>query len=100
LPQRHARAPERLERPRSRLSLTADLRRRRALRNQAAQSRAIDLVAAGQGFLLADAPEVRDPRLSPARVLLPARVPDDGDRPRARDRRDRPAPAWESGLGR
>ena len=36
-----------------------------------------DLVAAGQGLLLADAREVRHPRLPPARLLLRARHPDD-----------------------
>ena len=46
LPERHARAPERLERARARLPVAADLRRRRALRDQAPQRRAADLVAA------------------------------------------------------
>ena len=35
-PERHARAPERVERPRARLSVAADLRRRRALGDPAA----------------------------------------------------------------
>ena len=35
-----------------------------------------------EGLLLADAREVRDPRLPPARLLLRARVPDDARRPR------------------
>ena len=71
--------------------VAADLRRRRALRDPAAQGRADDLVAAREGLLLAAAREVRDPRLPPARLLLRARLPDVVARPRARDRRDRPA---------
>ncbi len=67
LPERPARAPERLERARARLPLAADLRRRRAKRDPHPQGRAPDLVAAGEGLLLADAREVRDPRLPPAR---------------------------------
>ena len=46
LPERHARAPERLERARPRLPLAAGLRRRRAVRDQAAPRRAADLLAA------------------------------------------------------
>ena len=82
LPERPARAPERLERAGARLPVTADLRRRRALRDPAAEGRADDLVAAGEGLLLADAREVRDPRLPPAGLLLRARLPGDADRPR------------------
>ena len=44
--ERHARAPEHLERARARLSLEADLQRRRALRDPPAQGRAAHLVAA------------------------------------------------------
>ncbi len=55
------------------------------------QRRAADLVAARQGLLLAAAREVRDPGLPPARLLLPARHPDDARRARARARRDGPA---------
>ena len=87
LPERPARAPERLERAGARLPVAADLRRRRALRDPAAEGRADDLVAAGEGLLLADAREVRDPRLPPARLLLRARHPGDAARPRPRDRR-------------
>ena len=50
-----------------------------------------DLVAAPEGLLLAAAGEVRDPRLPPARLLLPDGHPDEPARARARDRRDRPA---------
>ena len=56
-----------------------------------AQGRADDLLAAGEGLLLADAREVRDPRLPPARLLLRARLPGHADRARPRDRRARPA---------
>src|SRR6185436_926212 len=69
LPQRHARAPERLERARPGLPLAAGLRRRRAVRDQAAPRRPAHLLAAGEGLLLAAAREVRDPRLPPARLL-------------------------------
>ena len=41
------------------------------------QGRPADLLAAREGLLLADAREVRDPRLPPARVLLLPRLPDD-----------------------
>ena len=88
LPQRHARAPERVERARARLPLAPDLRRRRALGDQDPQRRAADLVAALEGLLLADAREVRDPRLPPARLLLLPRLPDDDRRSRARHLRD------------
>ena len=80
LPERHARAPERVERARARLPLAPGVRRRRALGDQAAQRRAAHLVAAAQGLPLAAAREVRDPRLPPARVLLRARVRDDARR--------------------
>src|SRR4051812_23973251 len=40
-------------------------------------------MAAVQGLLVADEGEVRDPRLSPTRVLLRARLADDGTRPSA-----------------
>ena len=50
-----------------------------------------DLLAAREGVLLAAAREVRDPRLPPARLLLPLRPRDGPRRPRARDRADRPA---------
>ena len=53
LPERPARPPERLERARARLPVTADLRRRRALGDPAAQGRADDLLAAVQGLLVA-----------------------------------------------
>ena len=46
LPERHARAPERRQRPRARLPVAADLRRRRALGDQVPLGRAPDLVAA------------------------------------------------------
>ena len=94
LPERHARAPERLERARARHPLAADLRRRRALRDQAPQGRAADLVAARQGLLLAAAGEVRDPRLPPARLLLRARDPDDARRPRPRRRSRSCSASW------
>ena len=77
LPERPARAPERLERARARLPVAADLRRRRALGHPLPQGRAADLVAARQGLLLAAAREVRDPRLPSARVLLRLRLPRD-----------------------
>src|SRR5205085_9836821 len=48
-----------------------------------------DLVAAREGVLLADAGEVRDPRLPPAGAVLRARVPVDARRLRARLRRAR-----------
>src|SRR6185503_8811025 len=86
LPERPARAPERLERTGARLPLAADLRRRRALRHPAAQGRADDLLAAAEGLLLADEGEVRDPRLPPARLLLRARNDHVPDRARPRDR--------------
>ena len=89
LPERHARAPERVERARARLPFAADLRRRRALGHPDPPRRAAHLVAALEGVLLADAREVRDPRLPPARLLLLPRVPDDDRRPRARHLRDR-----------
>ena len=91
LPERHARAPERVERARARLPVAADLRRRRALGDQDPPRRAAHLVAALEGLLLADAREVRDPRLPPARLLLLPRLPDDDGRPRARHLRDRAA---------
>src|SRR2546423_1472050 len=56
-----------------------------------AQGRARDLVAPVQGLLVADAREVRDPRLPPARVLLPPRLLDGPARARPRDRGGRPA---------
>src|SRR5205085_10412855 len=68
VPERPARAPERLERAGARLPVAADLRRRRAQRDPDPQGRAADLLAPGQGLLLADEGEVRDPRLPPARV--------------------------------
>ena len=77
LPERHARPPERRQRARARRPVAADLRRRRALGDQDAQRRPAHLVAAREGLLLAAAGEVRDPRLPPARVLLPLRLPDD-----------------------
>src|SRR3954452_10360226 len=67
LPQRHARAPERLERARARLLLASGVRRRRALRDQDPPRRAADLVAPLQGLPVAAAREVRDSRLPPAR---------------------------------
>src|SRR5204862_1811531 len=87
LPERHARAPERLERPRQGYPFATDLRRRRALRNPSAEGRADDLLAAAEGLLLAAADEVRDPRLPPARLLLHVRLPDDRAWPRPRPRR-------------
>ena len=89
--ERHARAPEHLERARPRLPVEADLQRRRALRDPPAQGRAAHLVAAAEGLLLPHAREVRDPRLPPARLLLLPRLPDDDARARARDRRGRAA---------
>ena len=70
------------------IPVAADLRRRRAVGDQDPQRRAADLVAALEGLLLADAREVRDPRLPPARLLLLPRRPDDDGRPRARHLRD------------
>ena len=52
--------------------VAAGVRRRRALRDQDPPRRPAHLVAAVQGLPLAPAREVRDPRLSPARVLLHA----------------------------
>ena len=72
LPERHARPPERVERARARHSLAPGLRRRRAVGHQDPQGRPAHLVAAAEGLLLADAGEVRDPRLPSARVLLRA----------------------------
>src|SRR5581483_2638224 len=70
LPERPARAPERDQRAGARLPVAADLRRRRALRDPAAEGDPADELAAAEGLLLADAREVRDPRLPPARLLL------------------------------
>src|SRR5207344_2485583 len=89
--ERHARAPEHLERARARLPVAADLQRRRALRDPPAQGRAAHLLAAPEGLLLPDAREVRDPRLPPACLLLLPRLPDDDARARARNRRGRAA---------
>ena len=91
LPERHARAPERVERARARLPVASGVRRRRALRDQDPPRRAADLVAAAQGLPVAAAREVRDPRLPSARVLLRARARDDARGARARHRRDRAA---------
>ncbi len=68
--ERHARAPERLERARPRRPLEADLRRGREVGNPPPQGGADDLLAPAEGVLLADEGEVRDPRLPPARLLL------------------------------
>ena len=54
--------------------VASDLRRRRAVGDQAALGRAADLLAADEGLLLAHGPPVRDPRLPPARVLLHGRL--------------------------
>ena len=80
LPERPARAPERRSTRGCGHPVAADLRRRRALRDPDPQGRAAHLVAARQGLLLADAREVRDPRLPPARLLLRPRLRDDGRR--------------------
>ena len=80
LPERPARPPERDQRARARRPVAADLQRRRAVRDQAPEGRAADLLAADEGLLLADAGEVRHPRLPPARLLLRARDRDDGRR--------------------
>ena len=77
------------QRTRARHPLTADLRRRRAVGDPSAQGRAADLVAAREGLLLADAGEVRDPRLPPARLLLRARLRHDRRRLPARHRSSR-----------
>src|SRR5439155_2014439 len=82
VPERHARPPERVERACPRRSVAADLRRRRAFRDPPAEGRADDLLAAAEGLLLAAADEVRDPRLSPARLLLHLRLRDDFARAR------------------
>src|SRR6266540_4044440 len=86
LPQRHARAPERLERARPRRHRAPRVRRRRTIGDQDPQGRAADLVAPPEGLLLAHAGEVRDQGFPPARLLLRPRLPDDLSRPRARDR--------------
>src|SRR5204862_4856618 len=85
LPERHARALERMERPRTRLPLEARVRRRRALRHPALASRPGHLLAAPEGLPLAAEGEVRDPGLPPARLLLRARIRDDSRRARPRD---------------
>ena len=82
LPERHARAPQRLECACPRLPVPPRVRRRRAVGDQAAQGRPAHLLAAAEGVLLAAAREVRDPRLPPARLLLRARDPDDPRRAR------------------
>ena len=69
---------------RARHPVTADLRRRRAVGDQAPVSRAADLLAADEGVLLADGASLRDPRLSSARVLLHGRLLQLPDRLRAR----------------
>src|SRR5439155_21085346 len=74
LPERHARPPERVECARPRRPLTPGVRGRRAVRNQDPQGRAENLVAAPEGVLLADAREVRDPRLPPTGLLLCPRL--------------------------
>src|SRR5205823_9984628 len=91
LPERPARPPERVERAGARLPLAADLRRRRAKRDPPAEGGPVDLVAPAQGLLLAHGPEVRDPRLPPARVLLLPRLPDERAGASAGDRRGRAA---------
>jgi hypothetical protein len=55
---------------------------RRALGDQDPQGHSEDLVAVGEGLLLADARQVCDPGLPPARLLLRLRLPDDATRPR------------------
>src|SRR5439155_19629032 len=55
LSERHARAPERLERPRPGHSVAADLRRRRAFWNPPPEGRADDLLAALEAVFLAPA---------------------------------------------
>ena len=94
LPQRPARPPERLEPPRARLPVAADLRRGGAERHPPAQGRAHDLLAPAQGLLLADEGEVRHPRLPPARPLLPPRDEPRRRRLRPRPRRGRPPASW------
>src|SRR5207248_2624358 len=74
LPQRHARPPERLEREGARRPCAADLRRRRALGDPAAEGDSRDLVAADQALLVAALAEVRDPGLPPAGLLLRVRA--------------------------
>src|SRR5439155_5431829 len=100
LPQRHARAPERLEREGPRRALAADLRRRRAFRDPPAQGDPGDLVAPVQGLLVADVAEVRDSGLSPAGLLLRLRAVFAAVRPRARDLPDRDQGGGLCGDGR
>ena len=98
LPERPARAPERRQRARPRRPLAPDLRRRRALGDPAPQRRSADLVAARQGLLLADAREVRHPRLPSARLLLRARVPDDASRASALGSSRRSCASWATSI--
>ena len=74
LSERHARPPQRVVGARPRHPVTADLRRRRAVGDQAAIGRPADLVAADEGLLLAHGPSLCDPRLPPARLLLHRRL--------------------------
>src|SRR5439155_25730515 len=74
LSERHARPPERLEREGAGRALAADLRRRRALRDPAAEGDPDDLVAPDQTLLVAARAEVRDPGLPPAGLLLRLRA--------------------------
>ena len=89
LSERHARAPERDQRPRARCPVATRLRRRRDARASACAACPRDLLAADEGVLLADAREVRDPRLPPARLLLRLRAPLLAARARARGRPSR-----------
>src|SRR5207237_10917129 len=73
VPERHARAPERVEPARAGLSLAADLRGGGAERHSAVARGAGDLLAAPEGLLLADAREVRYRRPPPARSFLSPR---------------------------
>ena len=90
-PERHARPPQCVERTCPRHPVPPDLRRRREVGDPAAQGDPTHLVAAPERVLLADVPEVRHPRLPPARLLLYRRLLHVVPRLPARDRRRRRA---------
>ena len=75
LSERHARAPERDQRPGARRPVATRVRRGRDIGHPPAPCDPGYLLAADEGVLLADAREVRHPRLPPARLLLRLRAP-------------------------